>query len=258
MSGNEVDHVSISIDKKLAESSQVTFKACIFRVHGRLRNENTRAYEPEIIAIGPHHRGSEKLRGMEKHKLRYLQLLLLRKTESSLAKYVASMKGLERRARECYAESINLSTDEFVEMMILDGCFIIELFRKSLLNDVRERDRDDPIFQLSQIEHGIRHDLMLFENQLPMFILLELLQLTKESDTRDNIVDLALNFLGGVQYKNDDEWEFIKSTIEFREAGIKFKPHTKSTTLLDIKFEKGILRIPPLTINDLQNVCLEI
>ena len=34
---------------------------------------------------------------------------------------------MEEEARLCYAETVDLSSDEFVEMMLLDGCFILAL-----------------------------------------------------------------------------------------------------------------------------------
>ncbi|KAA8525019.1 hypothetical protein F0562_011343 [Nyssa sinensis] len=286
MSRNDVDSVSIRIlNDKVRSACEVSFKGCIFRVHDRLRHENSKAYEPEIVAIGPYHRGKENLQGMEKHKLRYLKKLLERKNESSVARYVVSIKAMEGRARQSYAESINLSTDEFVEMLVVDGFFIIELFRKYVLK-VHE-DLEDPIFQLFQIQNRIRHDLMLFENQLPLFILVHLMGMTKEPSPEDNIKDLDLAFLRGtipcprelnssfemnsvsshlleLMHKSwfppldavlpntctsNKEFELIKSTIELREYGINFEKHV-GRTLLDIKFENGVMKIPPLTVDD--------
>ncbi|THG16404.1 hypothetical protein TEA_005847 [Camellia sinensis var. sinensis] len=67
---------------------------------------------------------------MEEHKLRYLQLLLNRKNESDADRYVTVIVSLEQEARRCYAEPISLCANEMIEMMVLDGCFIIELMRK--------------------------------------------------------------------------------------------------------------------------------
>ncbi|KAK1292904.1 hypothetical protein QJS10_CPB17g01116 [Acorus calamus] len=35
---------------------------------------------------------------------------------------------LEMRARSCYADKIEMEREDFVKMLILDGCFIIGLF----------------------------------------------------------------------------------------------------------------------------------
>lgn len=39
------------------------------------------------------------------------------------------MKELEEKARAYYEGTITLSSNEFIELMVLDGCFILELFR---------------------------------------------------------------------------------------------------------------------------------
>jgi hypothetical protein len=124
------DHVSIRIHEKLVGLTPNAPECCIFRVHTQLRKVNEKAYEPQLLAIGPYHRGKDDLRLMEEHKLRYLQLLLQRRNESSVETYIKAMRELEERAREFYAEPISLTSDEFVEMMLLDGFFIIELLRK--------------------------------------------------------------------------------------------------------------------------------
>ena len=36
---------------------------------------------------------------------------------------------LEERAQNCYGGSMNLGKDEFVQMILFDGCFIVEVIR---------------------------------------------------------------------------------------------------------------------------------
>ncbi|KAL9411145.1 hypothetical protein AB3S75_044854 [Citrus x aurantiifolia] len=45
----------------------------IFKVPDVLRKLNEKAYEPEMLAIGPYHRGKEQLLAFEEHKTRYLR-----------------------------------------------------------------------------------------------------------------------------------------------------------------------------------------
>ncbi|KAA8538654.1 hypothetical protein F0562_028262 [Nyssa sinensis] len=288
ISGQTIDLVSIRIDEKLGCISRETSKPCIFRVYAELRNENEKAYEPQIVAIGPYHRGKNNLQETEKHKLLYLKLLLQRRKELTVDRYVRAIGDLEKSARKCYAETINLSINDFVEMMILDGCFIIELLRKVRFKELRDMNPDDPVFQRDHVIIGIIHDLMLFENQLPFFILDVLFNMTKNQNPLDNIISLALDFLGsrlpgpkvsetnGISADNvnhllhlvhsswcysfarkypfngNQKWslELIKSTIELRESGIKFKNDKESTSVLDIKFGNGVMKIPPLDIDD--------
>ncbi|KAG2726613.1 hypothetical protein I3760_01G121700 [Carya illinoinensis] len=145
-------------------------ESCVFEVHHRLRQINVEAYEPGLLAIGPYHHGKGHLSFMEKHKLRFLQRMLKRMDENSAERYITAMRKREERVCRFYADQFpKLSSNEFVEMMLLDGCFIIELFRI----------RDDTIHQTDWMIDGISCDLLLFENQLPFFILTELFKMSE-------------------------------------------------------------------------------
>ncbi|KAL7177195.1 hypothetical protein ACSBR2_030516 [Camellia fascicularis] len=279
--------ITIGIDEKLTQISPSPLECCIFRVHKQLRGVNEKAYEPETVAIGPYHRGKHNLQMMEKHKLRYLQLLLKRKGESSANRYVTAIILREQEARRCYAEPISLSANEMIEMMVLDGCFIIELMRKFEMAFLR--DKNDSIFQMDWIVSSLQRDLMLFENQLPFFILCKLFDEVEVPNQHNRLIYLALcffrdllpgpghrecdgnshfeirhllglihnnwlpSFLGivpnGDGSNKKENWRFIPNTIELREAGVKLVK-IEGASLFDIKFENGVMKIPPLTIED--------
>jgi len=245
-------------------------ECCIFKVHTQLRKVNEKAYDPVMVAIGPYHRGKDDLRLMEDHKLHYLQLLLQRRNESSVETYIKAIRELEGRARRYYAEPISLTTDEFVEMMLLDGCFIIELFRKFARTDLRG-DQCDPIFRLDWMFFNLKRDLLLFENQIPFFLLTKLLEITEVPNQQDNLIDLAVLFfqvsllpfgrrisasshesfidiehLLALLYKSvtppsvkiedtKEKLNSIPSATELQEAGVKFKK-LENGSFFDIKF----------------------
>ncbi|CDO99352.1 unnamed protein product [Coffea canephora] len=289
MSGESQKRISASLNEKLSGRSQLSNEKCIFRVHDRLRRHNPQAYEPEIVAIGPYHHGKSKLQNMEEHKLRYLQGLLHRRGETSVERYIEALLPLEGRARRCYAEEISLSKDDFVEMMCLDGCFLIETLRKSQQHNLR--NDEDPIFQMDWLGLSVGRDLFLFENQLPLFVLVQLFDMTKFAES-ENLSDLAIPYFttgffpcrDGYQFctKNSDgeaihlldlmhkSWcssfaaklpeikdfcddlpfEFIKSSTELELRGIKFEKAERSTSWLHITFANGVIKIPPFPVGD--------
>ena len=197
MANTRADPLSLHLDDKLTHLSGAHFECYIYKVHDRLRRQNERAYEPEILAVGPYHHGKGNLRMMEEHKLRYLKLLLERTNERSVDRYIVAMRKLQERAQRCYSDSINLNKDEFVEMMLLDSCFVIELLRKFTITSLR--DMHDPIFKMDWILHSTWRDLMLFENQLPFFVLVQMFNMTKVLDPRDNIIDLVIRYYYSVR-----------------------------------------------------------
>ncbi|XP_062162472.1 UPF0481 protein At3g47200-like [Alnus glutinosa] len=276
------DPVSILIHEKLVGLTPNAPEYCIFRVHTLLRRVNEKAYDPQLLAIGPYHRDKDGLKLMEDHKLHYLQLLLRRRGETSVETYINAMRKLESRTRRCYAEPISLSTNEFVEMMLLDGCFIIELFRKFVMWDLI--DQRDPIFQFSWMLYSLKRDLLLFENQIPFFVLTKLFEMTEVPNWQSNLIHLAVRFsqatllpfecrifesfhesfsdiehLLALLYKfatpsiksEDAEEKLISipSATEIQEAGVKLKK-LQSGSFFDIKFDNGVLEIPSLRIED--------
>ncbi|XP_071938166.1 UPF0481 protein At3g47200-like [Coffea arabica] len=177
-------------DQNLSDLLDTSEKPSIFKVHGQLRSANEEAYEPRVVSIGPYHRGKPKLKEMEKHKRRYFNELL-RRTGESAEEYIIALADLQDQARRCYAEEINLSEDDFVYMLCLDGCFVIEFLRKRTSRG--SHWQNDPIFQMLWLSPATNNDLMLFENQLPFFVLQKLFDMTKSSRSEEeNLIDLAI------------------------------------------------------------------
>ncbi|GLT41966.1 hypothetical protein SLA2020_159930 [Shorea laevis] len=166
----------------------------IFKVPNHLRRISEQAYEPQVISIGPYHHDKAALKKMEVYKMYYLKMLLRRRRESSLERYVTALKNREEQARKFYSEPLNdIGEEKFVEMMLLDGCFIIELIR----NRAMKGQRDETGHPLTQfILCRAMHDLLLVENQIPFFILSELFDMTvMRNDEPRGFVDMAIDFL---------------------------------------------------------------
>ncbi|XP_021760575.1 UPF0481 protein At3g47200-like [Chenopodium quinoa] len=106
-------------------------KTSIYRVPAKLRQIEPKAYEPHFISIGPYHHGSPNLQPSE--KLKWLSLTRLigfgERARDELDKLVTSLEAIEHKARCCYSEDVKLSKREFVTMMLLNRCFIVELFQ---------------------------------------------------------------------------------------------------------------------------------
>lgn len=102
-----------------------------------------------------------------------------------------AMQILEQKTRACYSESFDdLSSVEFVEMMVVDGCFVVELLR---LYHQRFNPQSpgvateyDPIFTNPWTLTALRRDLLLLENQLPFFVLEKLYELINKKNEIDH------------------------------------------------------------------------
>ncbi|GMN20656.1 hypothetical protein TIFTF001_050060 [Ficus carica] len=145
---------------------------CIFKVPNILKRHNPKAYAPNAFSIGPYHYGEEHLQAAQKVKLKYLLDLISgsEDPETMLMTLIGAVSEVHQKARDCYADPIDhISADEFVKILVLDGCFLIELFRKNANRNLRKDD--DPIFTVSCMPELLGHDLILLENQIPWLVL---------------------------------------------------------------------------------------
>ncbi|XXG72864.1 hypothetical protein AAC387_Pa07g1865 [Persea americana] len=222
---------------------------------------------------------------MEEHKWRNLQDIISRNGAVSLETYLAVLYKLEEKARKCYSEVIPLDSNSFVEMMLLDACFIIEFFRKS---DSRDSE-DDGIFRMEGLEEAIICDLLMLENQIPFFILHRLFDLI-DGCREHTLLEIATSLFSGFVVVNGlkhspdiqiqhllhlmlhtepfflavekrsvfdfSRFQMIPSASKLKEAGITFRKKRllKTLCLLDIKFEKGVIEIPCMEFWDTSNL----
>ncbi|CAN6575111.1 unnamed protein product [Malus baccata var. baccata] len=283
-----VEELTNKIKPNLLNDSPVPASCSIFRVPDQIRRKKVQAYEPDVISIGPFHRGQGggRFRLMENVKRWYLQRLLLH-ASMTLPDLIEGVVDLDKRVRDCYAEPLDLNKKEFVEMMVLDGCFLIELFRRGPSDE--QQDKNDPVYRMSGIRLYLYHDLLLLENQLPWFVLERLYSLTVVKNTTcegnaSSLTNLVLNFF--IEYLGDNHilnrseelhpkflhiLDLIRTVIvapfenqskgtqmpripnatTLSEAGIKFEKSSKpSSCILDIKFDKGVITMPRLVIDE--------
>ncbi|KAF4385768.1 hypothetical protein F8388_010324 [Cannabis sativa] len=211
-------------------------KCCIFKVPRILLRHNPKAYTPIAFSIGPFHYGEEHLRDTQNIKLKYLYDLVSRfvdqgtSTEKKLIlmDLTEAMSEIWEEARECYAGPINMSKDEFVQMLVLDGCFLIELFYryKELFFRSEEANltsnKDDPIFSVNTMIQVLHHDLILLENQIPWVVLACLYELiTKQVINQLPLDLLVLIFFNGTFSRKagllQHEDHMIQSITDFME-----------------------------------------
>ena len=100
---------------------------CIYKVPQRIREIKKEAYTPQVVSIGPLHHGGKRLKPMEELKLGYLKSYLER-TDMMLEDCIGKVKKNEGYIRGCYADAISETSDYFVQMIVIDACFIIEFF----------------------------------------------------------------------------------------------------------------------------------
>ncbi|KAL1197235.1 hypothetical protein V5N11_011384 [Cardamine amara subsp. amara] len=227
---------------KLMNESAGEKSCCIFRVRHRLGRTNRKAYEPTIVSIGPFHHGRKQVKMIEEHKPRFLQLFVYEagKHGVCLEDLGDSVSKLEEEIRSSYSENLaHLDSEELRDMMLLDGCFILMTF---LI--IARKVQHDTIFMMPWILPAIRSDLLLLENQVPLFLLQILLTKSKISSTV-GLQKLAFNFfsysnsLQITDSSNDIEATHLLDLIRQTFIPSASQTTTPSHTSLSIAFCSG-------------------
>ncbi|KAL7596585.1 hypothetical protein Lser_V15G28915 [Lactuca serriola] len=270
---------------KLLHKSAGKDSCCIFRVPQSLFEINKEAYQPRIVSIGPYHHGNKDLEMIQEHKWRYLKDLIER-TGKPIDFFLGIVMSMQDQIRQSYSESIDqFSANDLAKMMVLDGFFLIELFRK--VGKLVVTDKDDPIFRMVWVSPFLMRDLLRIENQIPFFVLQKLFDASKDVSKPDDrtLSTLILEFfnytvdrpkrvlnklknLEGKHLLDFFRKSFINSTennpdrsktsslkliqpaTKLKIAGVKFMASHEPDSFLDIEFRNGVLLIPQINMDD--------
>ncbi|KDP23229.1 hypothetical protein JCGZ_23062 [Jatropha curcas] len=284
----EVNEKLENIDKSMEEERWK--KRSIYKIPACVTDLNKNAYRPQAVSFGPYHHGEAHLKPMEEHKQRAL-LHFLKRANKPLQVFVDSLTQVVQVLKDCY-DPLDIIWQEdtcgFVQLMIMDGCFMLEILRVAT-RTVEDYAPNDPIFS----DHGklyimpyVKRDMLMLENQLPMILLDKLLAVECGEEKDEEFVnrlilkfcfpDVPVSSLGkclhaldvyrksllqrhiGMNDKRRSRSRsrrrnggdnIIRSATELNEAGIRFKK-SKTRSLKDISFRGGVLRLPVIVVDD--------
>ncbi|KAJ1275751.1 hypothetical protein BS78_05G160300, partial [Paspalum vaginatum] len=263
---------------------------CIYRVPEFIKKmTGGDAYQPRFVSLGPLHHGDPGLVPMEEHKRRAV-LHLVNRAGKPLGEFVAAIEEVAGELQAAYCdldagEWRGSNTGRFVEMMVTDGCFLLELTRKDEIISEGETDddyaADDPIFSdrtFPILWPIMRTDMIAMENQLPLVVLERLLAVQHGTSVCPMHINFKVSYLmkgpsfeACVMHKlglhfldvyhkcycgKSMHWEGVheheprtQCAIELSEAGIQFK-RSQTKSIHDVDFKDGVLSMPELKLHD--------
>lgn len=265
---------------------------CVFRIPPTTLQIEQKPFHPLIASIGPYHHGLDRYQLIEQHKMRFVRSLLIRtnllwKNLELCSQFILTS---EDTIREFYSEDTSrFASREFVEMIIRDGCFIIELILQAL--NLVPRNSDDPIFSMDWIIPSLMQDFIKLENQIPFFVLEKLYKIAVPEGTEgQGLANLVLKFyssfprgspassprsltrtfdinhildlvresfrpLNGAEQSNSPP-QVIQTVNKLDQGGIKFELRRRlGISFLEMKFQDGALKIPELKLDSFM-ICL--
>ncbi|XP_073098548.1 UPF0481 protein At3g47200-like [Elaeis guineensis] len=260
-------------------------KQSIYRVPACIKDLNSKAYKPQVVSFGPFHHGEAQVMPMEEHKHRAL-LHFLKRSVKPLDDFVTEMEEVVEQLLDAYQnldEDWRRERQKFLQLMIVDGCFMLEIMRVSTGHS-NDYAFNDPIFSSHGVLYTVpyvRRDMLMIENQLPLLVLEKLVAVeTGRSRNDDQINKLVLKFcapvarpplaglglglhpldlfrrslLYGPTRRSATRSELgssdiVRSAVELYEAGIRFR-RSKTRSLHDIMFSHGVLSLPVIIVDD--------
>lgn len=159
-------------------------KPSIYRVPEWVKNMTTdgqAAYRPFLVSLGPFHHGEDHLAHMEEHKRRAV-LHIVKRSGKPLREFSATIEGVADKLLDAYDNLDDrwrkADRHLFVKMMVLDGCFLLEMLKGlSIKKAPDDYAPNDPVFSVHGILClwvGIRCDMLVIENQIPLLALYKL------------------------------------------------------------------------------------
>ncbi|KAJ8485079.1 hypothetical protein OPV22_017564 [Ensete ventricosum] len=279
------------LGKKVADTKWEEWRSqppTIFKAPKHIREIDTGAYEPVILSVGPYHRDKPHLQAMNLIKWHYLKKFLLRNPVKSLVDYLKQVKALESQARMSYAEELNMSSNDFLQMLLLDACFVVETITFWEQTEQGLEAVQNPIKITSWALQAVARDMLLLENQLPFFLLQTLFDAAFPYQS-GNLAVLALNFIGRfvrtsnmeiaslsgsshhllhifhsciipeterdrnpvvVTGQPTSELPWMPNATQLKEVGVQFKMRVAAKSFLDVTFQHGVMEMAQLIIDE--------
>ncbi|KAJ8773993.1 hypothetical protein K2173_009424 [Erythroxylum novogranatense] len=163
----------------------------IYSVPNALRTSSPDSYTPQVVAIGPYHQWRHELYD----EMQRVKIIVASKTtqkEQSLQDVVDKLKDIVPKIRACYHKFLSLEKDTFAWLMAIDASFLLEFMH--IHNEGKPTSAitarsgmshlvDDAVVRSSH--NSILKDIVMLENQIPLFVLSKMLEVKLSLGTQD-------------------------------------------------------------------------
>ncbi|CAL4987668.1 unnamed protein product [Urochloa decumbens] len=168
----------------------------IFRVPPHFKMVHGSAFKPQAVTLGPFHHDRDGNAIMEGHKRRAVRHLLRRAGKTLADELEDAYAGLD-------SEWLGQNRGRFLEVMIADGCFLLEVMRNYAIEMNKKDSNDympsDPVFSPHAVVHiaaFLQRDMLMIESQLPLRLLQRIVAVEGRPSEEASINKEVLRFLG--------------------------------------------------------------
>ncbi|KAJ4813773.1 hypothetical protein LUZ62_026339 [Rhynchospora pubera] len=162
----------------------LSIAVAVFDVPKLLRAIKPEAYAPHLFALGPYHVHRPELRDMERYKVAAAKRVERAFKNIKFDDLIKEFVKLETEIRAPYHRYLDMSEETLAWIMAIDTCFLLEF-----LQNYHNEEGTGIIPPSTNWISGIVKDMMMLENQIPIFLLRKTLELKYSSvEVADNIL----------------------------------------------------------------------
>ncbi|XP_010250392.1 PREDICTED: putative UPF0481 protein At3g02645 [Nelumbo nucifera] len=165
-----VSQIRRTLDEELEDDNGST-PVCIFNVPKTLMSSKPESYIPQQVALGPYHYWRPELYEMERYKLSAAKRTQKQLQCIKFQHLVDQLTKLEPRIRSCYHKYLDFNGETLAWMMAVDASFLLEFLQIYAIKEGKILTR------VSKSAHNaILRDIVMLENQIPLFLLRKILE----------------------------------------------------------------------------------
>ncbi|CAK7356980.1 unnamed protein product [Dovyalis caffra] len=182
-----VMNISRALEKELEDDNEDPVS--IFTVPKTLMSSHPDSYTPQQLSLGPYHYSRPDLHEMERYKLSAANKLQDQLRSRNFKHLVVELMKLEQKIRACYHKYFNFNAETLAWMMALDVSFLLEFLQIYSLDETKmvstvTTSRMCHLLDYSKrksAHHVLLRDMVMLENQVPLFILRKVLEFQQSS-----------------------------------------------------------------------------
>ncbi|XP_075100936.1 putative UPF0481 protein At3g02645 [Nicotiana tabacum] len=183
-----------TLDEELEEDTEIPVS--IFNVPKALLLSDQDSYVPQVVAIGPYHYWRTELHDMERYKLAAAKITQKQLQSLKFQHLVEQLINFEHRIRCSYHKYLNFNEETLAWMMAVDASFLLEFLQIYAIREgkilTRVSSRMSHLVDIAgrkSAHNAILRDLIMLENQIPLFILRKMLEFQFSSlELADNML----------------------------------------------------------------------
>ncbi|KAK2631652.1 hypothetical protein EUGRSUZ_L02628 [Eucalyptus grandis] len=169
------------LEEELEDETEVPVS--IFSVPAVLMSSDPDLYTPQQVAIGPYHHWRPEMYEMQRYKLAAVKRYQKQLERIKFQSLVEQLVKLEPRVRACYHKYLDFNGETLAWMMAIDALFLLEFLQIYAIKEGKMLSRVSSrmshlvdIAGRKSAHNAILRDIVMLENQIPLFILRKMLE----------------------------------------------------------------------------------